>query len=235
MKRSILTITLIVASFGFPLLLTSQTAAGNTNPSPPQCETCEIAGGCFICAGGFSGGDSCLAWCDMCTLWGSCEWIGSAKPEPDVSYQPLGRTLKARPQNLRDIAAAEPHLALALMKVSQFPILKESGRMLLSPVSLSEPDTGELVQSGQLGGKTLNRLHAEALEVNSLIQKGKASPLVYSIAIKQVGTEYSILRLRLESGTVAGAVHTTLEMKVTPIEDPSTNAHLWKIKEWSVS
>lgn len=235
MKRSIVTVTLIVASIGFPLLLGSQTAAGNPAPGSPQCETCIIAGGCFVCGGGFSGGNSCLAWCDMCTLWGTCSWIESAGPQPDVSYQPLGRTLKARPQNLRDIAIAEPHLAVALMKLSQFPILKDSGRILLSPISLSEPDTGELVESGQLGLKTLNRLHAQALEVNRLIEKGKSSPLIYNITLTHVESSYSIIRLSLESGTVAGAHHTTLEMKVVPVEESSTNTPLWKIKEWSVS
>ena len=229
MKRSMLVLTLTIG-LSIPLL-NGGAVAGNPKPVPRFCENCGMAGGCFFCGGDFSGGDSCLAWCDMCTLWGYCI---DGPAFPDVSYQ-LGRTVKARSKNVRDVAFTDPYLAFGLLRLGRFPIIRESGTMYVTPVAVSANDLRDLAESNQQSAIVSGRMLSEALQINRLIEDGRSSPLVYSITLLPVDESTSILRLRLEKGAPVGASHTTLELTVVPSADPKTKESTWKIKDWKLS
>src|SRR5262245_1214909 len=117
MMTRVLTTALLLACLGFPFL-NGKTVAGSSMAATVQCSDCIWEGGCFFCGGGFGGGESCLAWCDMCTLWGTCDLEGIRVDNNSVtaSQKAPGRTLRAKPKAVRDIAEVDPHFALAVLR-----------------------------------------------------------------------------------------------------------------------
>ncbi|MGA9769479.1 MAG: hypothetical protein WBV94_10590 [Blastocatellia bacterium] len=242
MRRTLLTVTLILASFGLPMSNSSHSIAGKSKPNSGMCSTCQMDfGGCFVCTGAFEGegGFGCLAWCDMCFVQygGECPYPDGMQSEHHVenSQKLIGRTLKAPSKSILNVAAGDPYLALALLKLREIPIMGEYGKLYLSPVAISATDIGDLLDSGRRGSKSISRLYGDALQANRLIATGKTSPIVCSVLVKEPDSAAPVISIRVEKTPFFETLYRTLEIKVVPGEEVSTKRPLWKIKEWNVN
>lgn len=233
MMTRVLTTAFLLACLGLPFL--NAKTAGSSMAATVQCSDCIWEGGCFFCGGSFGGGESCLAWCDMCTLWGTCDLAGIRTDDSTTataSPKTPGRTLRAKPNTIRDIAEADPHFALAILRLSQIPLIRTSGRLFLTPLQMSAEDIGDMLDSGQRDTKSFAKWNAEVHRVNQLIQNGEASALVYSIHLTDLSDTSATLRLRLESGSAEAGK--TLSMNIVPLKDSTGTTPLWKLQSWRV-
>jgi hypothetical protein len=235
MKRSILCITLIVGCLMMPLMSSGSSLEREVAVRPYDCTNCEVAGGCFVCTGAFSGGSSCLADCFHCTLWGSCDISGlDAQNREGDAAKFVARTLKLQSNTVREIAARDPNFALALIKLSKYEIVRETGKMFITPVAVSTNDIEQLLKGDKGAAGVLSKLQVDAQRINKLIAEGRASPLIYSISLSDANSLTPTLNLQLVSGSALDSGYSTLDVKLRASGESAIGKLNWRIEEWEI-
>lgn len=211
-QRSVIVAVLFATLLCAPLSIPT---TGTPN-SRPDCVKCGFNGSCRSCVGGTRALYCETFNCGACQETGYCSGSG---PDEVLQARLQGpereQDIEIPPSVIRDIGAKHPRFAITLAEMALYGISPSDRRVYWTPVTLSSSDVEPFLNKAA-HRRFFKQYDREVRRLNSLIQKGAISDIVYAISIKETENSWSI-KMQIEGDLAVASVdpsYSTLEIQI---------------------
>lgn len=191
-----------------------------TAPFPQECVGCGFKHNCQVCVGG-GAAVYCITFnCGACEEDGECApgqlRVHSAGTDGSKAVTDGSKSvqdLKLSEKVIRKIGAVHPRFAITLAEMNGYGFYPGKRRVYWTPVELTSSDV-EAFLDKHAHSDFFEQYNERARSLNSLIQKGEISRIVYAISVEKTDASWSIKMQVQGDLAVVDPFYSTLEIQV---------------------